>query len=974
MNFGRKGIRDQQQALLSGTRKWGKKISLISLELILIGFIGLGVIGVSAGIGVFRGIIDTAPEIGNISVTPTGYSTFVYDTEGNQTAKLVSTDSNRIPVTWDMIPENLAHAFVAIEDMRFYEHNGIDIQGIVRAAFVGLKSGDLSQGASTITQQLLKNNVFTGWTSENSDIAKIKRKIQEQFLAIQLEKTMSKEDILLNYMNTINLGNNTLGVQAASLRYFNKSVSNLTLSECAVIAGITQNPSRYNPIKHPDNNAKRREKVLNDMLSQGYITQIEYDDAMADDVYSRIQVVDEEIADDSVNSYFVDALTNQLIDDLIEAGYNETQAYTLLYSGGLKIYSTQDPHIQSICDTVLSDPANYPENTKYLLEYALTTVDSEGNKTNYSTEMMKSYFQQQQGNSKLLYSSEEDAQAAIDEYKASVMSDGDTVDGESITLTPQPQVSLTIEDHSTGYVVAMVGGRGNKTASRTLNRATDTSRQPGSTFKILAAYAPALDSAGFTLATVLNDAPFNYTDGRPVNNWYGEAYRGLTTVRAAIKDSMNIIAVKTMTVITPQLAFDYLKNFGFTTLAESEEINGKIYSDIQLPTALGGLTHGVKNMELNAAYAAIANGGVYIKPKLYTKVVDHDGNIVLDNTNINSTRILKESTAYLLTSAMTDVVTSGTGTAVNFGTTAIAGKTGTTSDENDVWFAGYTTYYTATTWAGYDNNVDLNKEEARLAKTLWREVMSQIHEGLPATTFQKPDSVVTGTVCSRSGKAPISGLCDGVLMTEYFEEGTIPTDSCDVHYAGTLCQMDHLPATDQCPFKAGGIFELIPNEPAVLQAQAGAGAPTSGYTATIDENGNTVMTPVATCHHTPEFMAQPNAAELIAGEQAQLAANGVSVAPQAPAENPAPAADANAAPAADPNATPAADPNAAPAADPNPAPAENPAPTADDGAANTQQTPGTAQQTAEQVMADAAKSAQDHIQDAMNDLGLTGGN
>ncbi|MCR5657225.1 MAG: PBP1A family penicillin-binding protein [Butyrivibrio sp.] len=934
MNFGRKGIRDQQQELLSGTKKWGKKISLISFELVLVALIGLMVIGICAGIGVFKGIIDTAPEIGNIDVTPTGYSTFVYDTEGNQTAKLVSTDSNRIPVTWDMIPENLAHAFVAIEDERFYKHNGIDIQGIIRAAVVGITSRDLSQGASTITQQLLKNNVFTGWTSESSDIAKIKRKIQEQYLAIQLEKTMSKEDILLNYLNTINLGSNTLGVQAASLRYFNKSVTNLSLSECAVIAGITQNPSRYNPITHPENNAVRREKVLNHMLEQGYISQIEYNEAIADDVYARIQVVDEESTDDSINSYFVDALTNELIDDLIEAGYNETQAYTLLYSGGLKIYSTQDPAIQSIADSVFQDESNYPEGTKYLLEYALTVKDSEGNKTNYSSEMMKAYFKEQKSSFNMLFSSEEDAQAAIDEYKASVMGPNDTVDGESINLAPQPQVSLTIEDHTTGYIVAMVGGRGTKKASRTLNRATDAVRQPGSTFKVLSTYAPALDSAGLTLATVLNDAPFNYPDGRPVNNWYGESYRGLTTIRTAIKDSMNIIAVKTMTLITPQLAFDYLKNFGFTTLVESEEINGKVFSDIQLPTALGGLTHGVTNMELNAAYAAIANGGVYIKPKLYTKVVDHDGNVILDNTEANSTRILKESTAFLLTSAMQDVVTSGTGTAVNFGTTAIAGKTGTTSDENDVWFAGYTTYYTATTWAGYDNNVDLtSKDEQRLAKTLWRAVMSKIHEDLPSTTFKQPDSVVTGTVCSRSGKLGIPGLCDGVLMSEYFEEGTIPTDSCDVHYAGTLCQCDNLPATDQCPFKITGIFELIPLEPAVLQAQAGPGAPIGNYTTTVDEFGNTVTTPVATCHHTAEFMSQGNITEIIAQEQAQMAANGVAVQGTP----------------ADPNVAPA-DPNAVPA-DPN---------------ATAEPAPSSAEETAQQMMQDGLQNAQDQINQAID--------
>ena len=326
MNYGKDGVRKQERTLRNGSGRWGKKFGIVLFKFILIALLALVIIGISAGIGVFRGIIASAPDISNISVTPTGFSTFVYDTEGNQTAKLVSTDSNRIPVTMDMIPENMAHAFVAIEDERFYEHHGIDIQGIIRAAYIGITTGNFSEGASTITQQLLKNNVFTGWTSENSFVAKMKRKIQEQYLAVQLEKTMSKDDILLNYMNSINLGQNTLGVQAASLRYFNKSVSDLTLSECAVIAGITQNPSKYNPITHPDANAKRREKVLGNMLDQGYITQTEYDEAMNDNVYSRIQTVDQESTENTVNSYFVDALTNEVLDDLIDAGYNETQA------------------------------------------------------------------------------------------------------------------------------------------------------------------------------------------------------------------------------------------------------------------------------------------------------------------------------------------------------------------------------------------------------------------------------------------------------------------------------------------------------------------------------------------------------------------------------------------------------------------------------------------------------------------------
>ena len=344
MNYSKKGIKERQKSLHASSHKWSKKLLLAVMNLMVLGILAIGVIGASAGIGVFKGIIDTAPSIENIDVTPTGFSTFVYDLEGNQIGKLIAQDSNRIPVAKDMIPENLAHAFVAIEDARFYEHNGIDIKGIIRAAYVGISNGfHFTEGASTITQQLLKNNVFTNWTKEDGFMDKIKRKIQEQYLAIELTKTMSKDDVLVNYMNTINLGQNTLGVQAASLRYFNKSVNTLTLSECAVIAGITQNPSKFNPISHPDNNAQRREKVLNDMLEQGYITQTEYDEAMADDVYSRIQIVNAEVEEDSVNTYFVDALTDDIMEDLMATGnYTETQAYTLLYRKGLTASTGMD--------------------------------------------------------------------------------------------------------------------------------------------------------------------------------------------------------------------------------------------------------------------------------------------------------------------------------------------------------------------------------------------------------------------------------------------------------------------------------------------------------------------------------------------------------------------------------------------------------------------------------------------------------
>ena len=339
-----------------------------------------GIIGICGGLGVFKGIIDSAPTITLEDASPTRYSSFIYDAEGNQIAKLVAADSNRVPVTMEQIPQDLADAFVAVEDARFYEHNGIDIMGILRAGVTAIKTGfERQEGASTITQQLIKNTVLTTWTQEKTLGERIKRKIQEQYLAIQLEKdTQDKSKILEQYMNTINLGQNTLGVQAASKRYYNKNVWDLNLSECAAIAAITQNPSKYNPLTHPEFNQERRDKVLNDMLEQGYITQAEYDEAQADteDLYDRIQTANLEVGgDSSVDLYHADAVKEAVTEDLIAAGYSETQAYVMVYSGGLSIYSAMDPDIQAICDQVVSNEELYPEGTRWLLSYQLTYRD-----------------------------------------------------------------------------------------------------------------------------------------------------------------------------------------------------------------------------------------------------------------------------------------------------------------------------------------------------------------------------------------------------------------------------------------------------------------------------------------------------------------------------------------------------------------------------------------------------------------------
>lgn len=886
MNYGKRGISKVQKSLTSKSIKFKKMFLVSALKLILVSVMSVMIVGVCFGVGAFKGILNSAPDIDPAAVLPQGFATVVYDAKGNELTKLVAANSNRSYEEIDKIPKYLSDAFVAVEDERFYEHNGIDIRGIIRAGFAALQNGELSQGASTITQQIIKNNVFDDWVNEET-MQKIKRKIQEQYLAIELEKKMSKEKILEIYMNTINLGQNTLGVKAAALRYFNKQPYQLTLSECAVIVATTSNPSKYNPISHPDNNETRRKIVLEKMKNQGYITQIEYDEALTDDVYSRILAVNEETVDKSVYTYFVDEVTRQVLNDLMEIkGFNETQAHWLLFSGGLSIYTTQDPDIQAICDEVYENEENYPETIKWYLNYALTIEKPNGEKENHSTEMFKAFYKKQNPSFNLLYVTKDEAYEAIEAYKHDVMTDGDKVDGERITLTPQPQVSITIEDQSTGHIVAMVGGRGIKEASRTLNRASNTTRQPGSTFKVVSTYAPALDSAGLTLADVQNDAPFNYNSGRPVKNWWGNNYRGLLSLRYGIVQSANIVAVKTLTQISPQLGFDYLQNFGFSTLVDKRvEKDGTIVSDIGQPLALGGITDGVTNMELNAAYATIANQGTYVKPKLYTKIIDHDGNVMIDNTVPESTQVIKASTAWLLTSAMVDVVTSGTGGSVNFGNMAIAGKTGTTSDYKDVWFSGYTPYYTATTWTGYDNNVSMKTSaEKNLSKTMWKKVMSKIHENLEYKSFPMANGIVTASICSKSGRLPIAGVCNGSIKTEYFAEGSVPTEYCDVHYFSNICGYCGLSAAEECPFKQASVIEQIPDR---LLDNNLASSLTS-----LPANKGTENTQL--CPHNSTFFAAPNAQEVIQQQifEMQLRAAGITPpSPETPVEPQAPASD-----------------------------------------------------------------------------------
>ena len=796
--------------------KAGRKLAYLCLKVFLILLLSGVVLGTAAGFGAFRGLIATAPDISSLSVAPSESATYIYNSDGSIMQKLSLGSSNRTIVTIDQIPEDLQHAVVAIEDERFYQHKGIDIRGILRAGIHGLASGRFDEGASTITQQLLKNSVFTGWMKESSLIDRFRRKFQEQYLALQLEKKVSKEQILEDYLNTINLGAGTYGVQAASRRYFGKSVSELNLSECAVLAGITQNPTRYNPITHPEENAVRRQTVLDYMLKQGYITQEAYDEAVADDVYARIQETDSQTEEVSIYTYYVDAMIDQIIQDLMEQkGYTEQQANKILFTKGLKIYSVQDMAIQKICDEEFANPANFPSGTQVGVDYALSVQTTDGETIHYGNETFLSWYRQNfDASFNLMFDDEASARSALASFKESKTANGETILGERISLAPQPQASLVIMEQETGYVKAIVGGRGNKEASLTLNRATATTRQPGSTFKIITTYAPALDYDNMTLSSIYYNAPYTYRNGVPVNNWdSNNTYTGYTTIRDAITNSINIVAVKCLTEITPAIGFQYAERFGISTLENSEAL------DVNQPLALGGITNGVTNLNSPVLLLRSPTRDNTSNRNFTLHIEGPDGEILIDNRTPVTTRVLKEGKRLALTS-VEDVVTKGTGTLISLGDMPVAGKTGTTSDYKDIWFSGYTPYYTCSIWGGYDNNNDLPSVDGdsyhTYHKILWNAVMNRIHQDLPVKDFEQPDDIVTATVCKKSGKLAMEGICDqdprgSQVYEEYFIRGTEPKSSCDKHVSLTVCQETGLLASSTCT-PVNRVFLKLPED------------------------------------------------------------------------------------------------------------------------------------------------------------------
>jgi len=690
------------------------------LKFIILTLLLVILVGGSIALGTAYAWVKSARPLNVNELFDLNQTTYIVDKNDKLIDKLHANE-NRSMVTLDQIPKNLQNAFIAIEDKRFRKHNGVDIYRILGALKADLKTGKPSQGGSTITQQLIKNVYL-------SPEKLLKRKVIEMYYAIQLERTFRKDQILEAYLNTIPLGHNVAGVKAAALYYFGKETSQLTLAECATIAGITRYPSAYSPYINFEKSTERKELILKEMLNQGYITQDEYDEAMKQKI--TLAKVEKEIE----TTYFSDMIISDVVETLQQKlGLTKEEAEIKLFNGGLKIIATIDMDMQSMVEETFKNTKLFPE-------------------------------------------SKEDANGIL-----------------------QPEAAVIIIENGTGEIKAVIGGRSEK-VRRGLNRATQSLRQPGSTIKPLAAYAPALDN-GYSVGTVVDDAPITFGNYSPRN--YSNDFKGLTTLREGIKHSTNIIAVKLVQDIGIGRSMEYLKKFGITTMVTRED-NKSTNDEGLAQLALGGITKGVKPIEMAAAYSVFPNKGVLIKPISFTKILDKDGNVIFENKP-EKTKVISEQVAYLMVDIMKGVVRGGTGGNAALSKMPVAGKTGTTTKNVDAWFTGYSPYYTASVWIGHDEPKPMSFTGGSYPAKLWKAIMEGAHKNLEVKDFERPGGLVSVDICTVSGKRP-SELCaldprGSTVKSELFIKGTEPAaDSiCDVHVIRDVDIETGKLATPYCP-------------------------------------------------------------------------------------------------------------------------------------------------------------------------------
>ena len=727
-------------------------IFFTTLHFAVIGGVLLGLALLGAGIGVAKAYVETTPTIDRAQLTKSDRTSYIYDKDG----QLITTFANLEYRDWvdiEQIPEMLQNAFVAVEDVRFYRHSGVDIKRLFSAALEILGNSN-SSGGSTITQQLIKRKIVG--TERN-----YKRKIQEGYLAIELEQEISKQDILEAYLNDIHLGGSNYGVKTAAKDYFGKELDQLTVRECAMLAGLTQNPYKYDPRKNMykrapeywESTQRRTNTVLERMYEASFITLEQYQTALKEEVHIVEVSTQNQLYD---MPYFVEYAIKDVVKHLLaQRGLPETNANLSaveneLRTSGYHIYTTVDRDMQNTVQETLATWDNYPQL--------------------------------------------KDPNAA---HREETLSDGTVIE------TEYPQAAAVILDYHTGELRAIIGGRTSPTIRKGANRASQSYMEVGSSIKPLAVYGPALD-AGASPATIIANLP------QRIDGWGGEIgypyigeakYIGPVTIRRGIVSSLNVVAARTLFErVQPEVGKKYLENLG----ANAAKINADGPG-----LALG--TSGLTVIQMTAAYGAIAAGGEYKEPLSFTRVVDDNGNVILDANAVRDThRVYKESTAYMLIDMLTDAVRGGTGTAAKISGMTVAGKTGTNSDYHSVYFAGMTPYYTSAVWIGHDYPQNVLKDKTtggKYAAQLWQAYMEKLHENLPDKSIMDVSPAQLGlvkkTVCSVSGllatDACYADSAGHVPVTDWFLEENAPTQTCDMHAAVTICNESGQIATPNCP-------------------------------------------------------------------------------------------------------------------------------------------------------------------------------
>ena len=736
-------------------KKGHKKLKKVLLSLLLI-MIVLFTIGAGVAVAVISGLVKGEWSLSNDDLSIEYQNSTILDLDGNEIGKL-SGSENRIIVSMEDMSPYLKQAFISIEDERFETHKGVDLKRTVGAvlSFVTHK-GSSSYGGSTITQQVIKN-----LTDERDDkgIKGAIRKVKEMSRAYQLEKMWSKDQIIELYMNLIPLGGDTYGVEMASRKYFNKSAKDLTVVEAAYLAGITNAPSTYNPFSSnaygtDEAKTKRVNKRVTDVLYKmnqlGRLGDEEYKEALKV-VEEGIKFEQGSTTSNTEFSYHTEEAIKQIKKDLMaKNNWTEKETELHIYGGGYTIYTTQDSSIQEEVEKA------YANNKDWITKTKVTEKDA---------------------------------------------------DGKDVKVEKQMQSAMVIIDHSTGYVVGGAGALGEKSAWG-LNRMTATQHQPGSSIKPIAVVGPSLQEGLITAASVVDDTPVSYPGGAkpytPKNDTAG--YFGLMNIRYILRVSRNIPEVKMMSKLTVAKSEEYLKQMGITSLSGKEG----------LALALGGADNGISPLEMAGAYATIANNGVYIEPTFYIKIVDKSGNTVLEKKQ-ETHRVFSEQNAWLLQSLLVEPTGAGiakegtpTGSGAIFSKDyQICGKTGTTNKSTSTWFCGFTPYYTASMYFGYDSQ-EVGQRKAPGSGTVarrWAGIMKTIHKGLEAKKFEQPSGITTAKVCKKSGLLP-TDLCSeaGCVYTEYFAEGTVPKEKCKTHVEATICKNTGLLAGEHCTSTERKIF------------------------------------------------------------------------------------------------------------------------------------------------------------------------